>query len=141
MEVLPVDLVEVTCMASPLMYFMTICVQVVWSNKGWNGADIWFHEFAHCLGFSHSSNMTYPQASPYNSDIPAKVQIAMVNLYKADNNDPLFPPGDGQEGIDCNAELAGLSCAVRNLSVPRLKWNLFDDQIFDFSESPKYPKD
>ena len=41
----------------------------VWSNKGWNGADIWFHEFAHCLGFSHSSNMTYPQAAPYDSDI------------------------------------------------------------------------
>ena len=114
----------------------------VWSNKGWNGADIWFHEFAHCLGFSHSSNMTYPQAAPYDSDISGKVQTAMVNAYKQDNTDPLFPPGDGQEGIDCNNELAGLSCpSSRSLFTPQRKWNLADDQIFDFSESTKYPKD
>jgi len=114
----------------------------VWSNKGWNGADIWFHEFAHCLGFSHSSNMTYPQATPYDSDISGKVQTAMVNAYKQDNTDPLFPPGDGQEGIDCNNELAGLSCpSSRSLNSRLRKWNLADDQIFDFRESTKYPKD
>ena len=114
----------------------------VWSNKGWNGADIWFHEFSHCLGFSHSSNMTYAQEAPYDSDISGKVQTAMVNAYKQDNTDPLFPPGNGQEGIDCNNELAGLSCpASRSLYTPLRKWNLADDQLFDFSESTKYPKD
>ena len=58
-----------------------------WTRLGWNGADIWFHEFSHCFGFSHSSNMTYPQTGNYTSDIPAKVQKAMVAAYNSDNND------------------------------------------------------
>ena len=86
--------------------------------------------------------MTYAQEAPYDSDIPGKVQTAMVNAYKEDNTDPLFPPGDGQEGIDCNNELAGLNCpASRSFYTPQRKLNLADDQIFDFSESTKYPKD
>ena len=79
--------------------------------------------------------MTYPQAAPYDSDIPGKIQTAMVNAYKQNNTDPLFPPGDGQEGIDCNNELAGLSCpSSRSLYTPLRKWNLADDQIFDFND-------
>jgi hypothetical protein len=87
--------------------------------------------------------MTYAQATPpYDSDIPGKVQTAMVNAYKEDNTDPLFPPGDGQEGIDCGAELAGENCpSSRSLYTPKRKLNFADDQIFDFSESTKYPKD
>ena len=113
----------------------------VWER--WNGANIWFHEFSHCLGFSHSSNMTYSQAAPYDSNIPVKVQDAMTDAWKQDKKDPLFPPGDGQEGIDCNNALAGLNyCPTsRSLYTPLRKWHLVDDQIFDFSESTKYPKD
>ena len=86
--------------------------------------------------------MTYAQEAPYDSDISGKVQTAMVNAYKQDNTDPLFPPGDGQEGIDCHKELAGLSCpASRSLHTPQRKLNFEDDQLFDFSESTKYPKD
>ena len=113
----------------------------VWER--WNGANIWFHEFSHCLGFSHSSNMTFPQAAaPYDSNIPVKVQDTMTDAWKQDNSDPLFPPGDGQEGIDCSNALAGLNCpSSRSLYTPLRKWSLADDQIFDFSESTKFPKD
>ena len=105
----------------------------VWER--WNGANIWFHEFAHCFGFSHSSNMTYPQAAPYDSNIPVKVQDAMTDAWKQDNTDPLFPPGDGQEGIDCSDALAGLNCpSSRSLYTPLRKWSLADDQIFDFND-------
>jgi hypothetical protein len=105
----------------------------VWER--WNGANIWFHEFSHCLGFSHSSNMTYPQAAPYDSNIAVKVQDAMTDAWKQDNTDPLFPPGDGQEGIDCSDALAGLNCpSSRSLYTPLRKWSLADDQIFDFND-------
>ena len=105
----------------------------VWER--WNGANIWFHEFAHCFGFSHSSNMTHPQAAPYDSNIPVKVQDAMTDAWKQDNTDPLFPPGDGQEGIDCSDALAGLNCpSSRSLYTPLRKWSLADDQIFDFND-------
>ena len=105
----------------------------VWER--WNGANIWFHEFSHCLGFSHSSNMTHPQAGPYDSNIPVKVQDAMTDAWKQDNTDPLFPPGDGQEGIDCSDALAGLNCpSSRSLYTPLRKWSLADDQIFDFND-------
>ena len=105
----------------------------VWER--WNGANIWFHEFSHCLGFSHSSNMTHPQATPYDSNIPVKVQDAMTDAWKQDNTDPLFPPGDGQEGIDCSDALAGLNCpSSRSLYTPLRKWSLADDQIFDFND-------
>ena len=67
-----------------------------WNNKIRNNfAAIWFHEFAHCFGFGHNSNMTHAQSEPYNVDISGLVQNAIVDAYKANNDDPLIAPGNG----------------------------------------------
>jgi hypothetical protein len=101
-----------------------------WSSLGWNGSNIWLHEFAHCLGFSHSSNMTYPQSAPNDSNIPNLVQDSVVAAYNSDNSHPLFPPGNGQDGIDCKSNLAGIECdAGRSMLKKYEYWHLSDDFI------------
>ena len=74
--------------------------------------------------------MTYPQTSPYDADISKIVQTTIVDAYKSDNTQPLFPPGDGQEGVECKNNLAGIECnAGRNMLKKLHYWNLSDDII------------
>jgi hypothetical protein len=92
----------------------------VWNNKGWNGSNVWLHEFAHCMGFSHSSNMTYAQEAPNDKNIPNLVQDQMILDYKnsTEYGVPLFPPGSGQSTIECKNNLAGLPCPSASKAAP-----------------------
>ena len=102
-----------------------------WNNKIRNNfAAIWFHEFAHVMGFGHNSNMTYAQAAPYNADISTLVQNGLVDSYKANSDSTLIPPGNQQDGINCWNNLAGLDCDVsRNLLRKYKVWSHYDDII------------
>ena len=60
----------------------------LWANGGMYTLA-WFHEFAHCFGFSHASNMTYGQDAEH-PEIPGLVQARMVKEWK-ERDGLLFP--------------------------------------------------
>jgi hypothetical protein len=53
---------------------------------------VWFHEFSHCFGFSHSSNMTYGQDDDHPA-IPYVIQRAMLDVWQ-DKDGLIFPMAD-----------------------------------------------
>lgn len=61
-----------------------------WTLSSGPGSYIWLHEFSHCMGYSHNSNMTYGQDSEH-PEIPALLEDAMIQLY-LESGDALFPP-------------------------------------------------
>ena len=74
--------------------------------------------------------MTYPQSPPNDSNIPNLVQDSVVAAYNSDNSHPLFPPGNGQDGINCKSNLAGIECdAGRSMLKKYEYWHLSDDFI------------
>ena len=57
----------------------------------------------------------------------------LLETYKANNDDPLIAPGNGQDGIDCWNNLAGIECSNsrNNINIKRY-WHLTDDIITNY---------
>ncbi len=62
-----------------------------WYRNGLTGANTWFHEFGHLLGFGHDSNMASNALGEEYPSIQELVSIAENNNF-INNGDILFPP-------------------------------------------------
>ncbi len=61
---------------------------ILWA-KGGMYTNTWMHEFSHCFGFSHGSNMTYGQDADH-PEIPNVIENRMIKEWK-ERDGLLFP--------------------------------------------------
>lgn len=90
-------------------------------RSGMNGpVAVWFHEFMHVMGLGHNTNVsagmpgvegtTHHGFREPSKDIKFFVEATMVDLYRTNSDNILFPPVTSIEGIECSHSLVGETC-------------------------------